>query len=220
MSLLVTADALLRGTRGVRLAWPRMVLIIACSAPIYGAAMGSFGLVRPERLLQVGFAAAKAPILLLVTTGLCLPGFFVVSTVVGVRDDFAASVRAVLRGQAAMSLLLASLAPVIGFVYFSGIGYADALLVNAILFAVGAVAAQTVMRRDYRELIRRRRRHRVLFWAWLVLYSFVGVQMGWTLRPFIGAPERTPTFFRDGAWTNAYVELAAVVRRAAGGGGQ
>ncbi len=216
MSLLATADTLLRGQTGRRLAWPTMVLVIVCFAPIYGGAMGAYGLVRPERLLQVCFSAMKAPLLLLVTTGLCLPGFFVVSTVVGVRDDFGPSVRAILRGQAAMSLILASLAPVIGFVYVSGVGYANALLLNGLLFAIGAGAAQMVMRLDYAALVRKRRRHRALFWAWLVMYSFVGVQMGWTLRPFIGAPERSPTFLRDGAWTNAYVELAAIARRAAG----
>jgi hypothetical protein len=40
-----------------------------------------------------------------------------------------------------------------------------------------------------------------------LIYAFVGIQMGWVLRPFIGQPGVPTTFFRPGAWGNAYVEL-------------
>jgi hypothetical protein len=31
--------------------------------------------------------------------------------------------------------------------------------------------------------------------------------MGWVLRPFIGDPRTQTTFFREGAWGNAYIEV-------------
>jgi hypothetical protein len=45
----------------------------------------------------------------------------------------------------------------------------------------------------------------------MVLYIFVGIQMGWVLRPFIGDPMEPVQFFRDEAWDNAYVIVARMV---------
>jgi len=50
-------------------------------------------------------------------------------------------------------------------------------------------------------------RHRILLRLWLVIYAFVGIQMGWLLRPFIGDPDIPITFFRPNAWGNAYVTV-------------
>ena len=49
--------------------------------------------------------------------------------------------------------------------------------------------------------------------AWTMLYALVGAQMGWILRPFIGAPGIPTRFLREGAWSNAYVEVFAAVAR-------
>ena len=51
----------------------------------------------------------------------------------------------------------------------------------------------------------------------LLVFAFVGIQMGWVLRPFIGHPRGRTTFFREGAWGNAYVEVAKMVRQVVGG---
>ncbi len=42
---------------------------------------------------------------------------------------------------------------------------------------------------------------------WLVIYVFVGIQMGWVLRPFIGDPSAPVQFLREGSWSNAYEVL-------------
>ena len=51
-----------------------------------------------------------------------------------------------------------------------------------------------------------------MLWTWLVIYSFVGVQMAWTLRPFVGAANMEVQFFRSEAWGNAYVVIADLIR--------
>jgi hypothetical protein len=182
-------------------------------APIYGAAMGSFALDSAERLLQVTFSAVKVPVLLAATTILCLPGFFVLNTVCGLRQDFGRAMQAILAGQAGLSVVLASLCPLTRFFYFSSADYSHALLFNAAAFALATVAGQVVMLRYYRVLIRQHAAHRIMLYAWLVLYAFVGIQMGWTLRPFIGAPGIAVTFFREGPFTNAYVVVARLIAR-------
>ena len=94
--------------------------------------------------------------------------------------------------------------------------YAEAIVFNGVMFAVASWTAQRALRRRYAHLIARNHRHRSVMRTWLFVYAFVGIQMGWVLRPFVGAPDARPTFFREGAWGNAYVEVAETVWQAVG----
>lgn len=185
--------------------WQTLTLMVVAFGAVYGGAMGTFVVDSPDRLWQLLFGAIKVPMLLLATTLLCLPVFFVVNTIAGLRDDLAEAVQAILAGQAALSISLAALAPVIHAWYWFEGSYRAALLFNAGLFALATLAGQRVIGRYYGMLIRRNPRHRAMLLGWLVLYAFVGVQMGWIMRPFVGDPTRPVTFFREGAFSNAYV---------------
>lgn len=178
---------------------------------LYGAVMGTFTGIGHGRPLQILYSAVKAPMLLLATFALCLPSFFVIASVAGLREDFAASLKALLTGQACNAILLAALAPVTALFYLTTRHHDEALLFNAAVFAVATLAGQRRVARHYRPLIRRNRRHRPMLYLWYVLYAFVGVQMAWVLRPFIGSPGMETTFFRRQAWGNAYVVLAKLI---------
>ena len=169
-----------------------------------GAIWGSGQSVRG---LQMVCSAVKVPMLLLVTFVIALPSFFVLNTLLGVRGDFGRSVRALLATQAGLTIILASLAPVTMAWYASSADYDQAVLFNAVMFGMATVGSQRLLKRHYRPLIERNPVHRKLMWAWLVLYAFVGIQMGWTLRPFIGHPDEPTRFFRQAAWGNAYEEV-------------
>jgi hypothetical protein len=41
------------------------------------------------------------------------------------------------------------------------------------------------------------RHTRLVFNCWIVLFSLVGAQMGWVLRPFIGQPDLPFSWFRE-----------------------
>ncbi len=85
----------------------RLLALLVASGFLYGLALGSFGL-RAEQALYSGL---KVPILLCFSTLVCLPSFFVVNTVVGLRDDFGEALRAVVATQACLAIVLAALAP-------------------------------------------------------------------------------------------------------------
>lgn len=208
---LLRGSDLLRGTRDATERHKLLVLTILIFAPCYGALMGSYRLDSAERWLQVCYSAVKLPILLFATSLICLPGFFVLNSILGLRDDFAEALGAILAGQAGLSVVLAALAPVTRFMYFCDVDYRAALLLNLAAFGIATFAAQTIMRRHYRLLIQRRPYHRLALTAWLVLYSFVGIQMAWTLRPFIGSPGARVTFFREEPFTNAYVVVIGLI---------
>ncbi len=186
-------------------------LMICAFGPVYGAVMGSFSLETPDRLWLVLFSAVKVPLLLFATSVLCLPGFFVLNTLAGLRDDFGEALQAILAGQAGLSVALAALAPLTRFWYFSTDNYRAALLFNAAMFALATLAGQMVMLRYYRGLIRRHHHHAFMLVGWVTLYAFVGIQMGWILRPFIGDPTLRPAFFRSEPFSNAYVVVFNLV---------
>ena len=177
----------------------------------YGAVMGSFGGVFGERFWQVAFSAVKVPLLLAGTFALSLPSFFIVNTLFGLRSDFLYSLRALVATQAGLTIVLASFAPFTILWYASSSNYRGAILFNTLMFGSASVTAQWLLRRFYEPLIRRDRRHRTLLRVWLAIYAFVGIQMGWVLRPFIGSPDLTPQFLRQDAWGNAYVQLANTI---------
>lgn len=195
----------------------QIVLIMVGFGILYGAVMGSFGGVTGERLLQVVYSGVKVPLLLAVTFITSLPSFFVINTILGLRDDFVKGLRALVATQAALTVILASFAPFTALWYASSADYEAALLFNAFMFGSASVTAQLLLLRLYRPLIAKNPRHRIMIRLWLVIYAFVGIQMGWTLRPFIGAPNVEATFFRQEAWGNAYVEVANLIMRVLGG---
>ncbi len=195
----------------------RVILLMACFGMLYGAVMGSFGGVFGERFFQVLYSAVKVPLLLAATFAISLPSFFVINTLMGLREDFFKAVRLIIMTQAALTVILASFAPFTALWYVSNGDYQQALLFNALMFGSASVTAQVVLLRLYRPLIKRNPRHRLMVGLWLVIYAFVGIQMGWTLRPFIGAPDVETTFFRQEAWGNAYVEVSNLILRVLGG---
>lgn len=180
---------------------------------LYGAVMGAYGL-RPR---QMAYSALKVPLLLGVSALICLPNLVAVNTALGLRDDFRAVLRALLLSQGTVCVALAGLAPITAFAYVSLADYNVAVVFNGAMFLLAALTGQITLGRHYRPLIAANPRHRLGRNAWLALYVFVAIQMGWVLRPFVGNPELPTRFFREGAWGNAYVEVAALLWRALGG---
>ena len=188
-----------------------LAIVLCAFGMTYGGVMGSFAGVFGQRFLQVVYSAVKVPILLMVTFGLSLPFFFVVNSLYGLRDDFGKILRALLATQAGVTVILASLSPLTVLWYVSFDNYRAAVLFNTLMFAAASVLAQFILKRFYRPLIEKNPMHLRLLKLWITIYGFVGIQMGWTLRPFIGSPNSPTQFFREEAWGNAYLELYRII---------
>ena len=173
--------------------------------------MGSFGGIEGDRGWQILVSGAKVPLFLLVTFGLSLPSFFVLNSLFGVRADFGNALLALTRSQAGLTVVLAALAPYTLLWYASSSSYPWSLLVNGLMFALASLAGQLLLRGLYRPLVARHRAHRWLLRIWLVLYVFVGIQLAWILRPFVGQPDAPIQFFRPEALGNAYLAVGRIV---------
>jgi hypothetical protein len=191
-------------------------LLVAAGA-LYGATMGSYDVLLGPRPWQMLYSGLKLPLLLLATFALSLPTFFIVNTILGMRADFGHAVRALVAAQTGLTVVLVSFAPFTVVWYVSFGNYDAAIVFNGFMFAIASVASQRIVQRLYQPLIERNPRHRTMLRVWLVIYAFVGIQMAWVLRPFIGKPELPTQFFRGEQWGNAYVELVKIIWRAVGG---
>ena len=219
-ALLAGAEEILRsGTAGQPAprvddagAWARPLFFFLVCASCYGALMGTFGGFHGDRIWMVLFSAIKVPLLLIVTGAVCLPSFFVLNTLFGLREDFPQVMRALMMTQAGFAIILLSFAPFTLFWYASSADYDASTLFNAMIFAAASLTAQWLLGRHYRPLIARQPRHRILHRVWLVLFAFVGIQTAWILRPFVGMPNAPAQFLRAESWGNAYVEIAHKMR--------
>lgn len=212
-------DDLLRG-QGIHaisqetVPWRTLVLLVAVCAALYGIAMGSFG----GRTLQALYSACKVPLLIGGATLVCVPNFYVVNMLLGLRDDWHRACRGILAAQGTATIALVALSPCTLVLYASSDHYELCLVGNGLVFAIATGAGQVTSNRHYRPLIAGNPRHRIARATWVTLYVFVAIQMAWVLRPFLGAAGLPTQFFRDDAWTNAYVAVANVFARLFAGG--
>ena len=194
----------------------QVITILLICGPIYGLAMGSYAYTIGTRSLleqapQLFYSAIKVPLLLAITVSISLPSFFVINTLLGLRDDFGLALRAIISAQAGLTIILVSFFPLTLFVY-SGLSdttanHSFAVLFNAAMFGLASVSAQVLLAQYYRPLVARDHRHRWTIRLWIFVYAFVGIQAGFTMRPFIGGTNAPPEFLRRDSFQNAYVAV-------------
>lgn len=199
----------------------RVVAVVLVLGPIYGIAMGSYAFVSGDRVFfqqipQMFYSGIKMPLLIVFTVLVALPSFFVINTLMGLRQDFRESLRAIISAQAGLMIILVSLFPLTLFSYVAfgatEVSYQLAVLFNAAMFGLASVAAQVLLRSYYQPLIDRDPRHRWMVRMWIFVFAFVGIQAGYVLRPFIGNPATPISFLRKESFENAYVKLFDIVR--------
>ena len=212
--------ASLTSANGSCLPLQKVAAIVLVFGPVYGTAMGAYAFVVGKRSLveqlpQLIYSGVKVPLLIALTVAISLPSFFVINTLLGLRDDFREAFRAIVSVQAGMAVILVSLFPLTLFSYISlaatESSYPLAILVNAGMFGLASVSAQVLLRGYYQELIDRNRRHLWMVRMWILVYAFVGIQAGYVLRPFIGDPDSPTTFLRKESFQNAYVKVIELV---------
>jgi len=197
--------------KGRSLSTRQTVLIGITFAAAYGLCMSSFGAWSPERAVMPLVGAVKAPLVLAITTLVCLPAFWGLCGATGRSDWFRVALKCVSESQAVGAVALAALGPLVVVGYLAGIGEATALVLNAFAFGIAAIAAQRALWTRLRKLMGRGGAPARLLACWFVLYGFVGVQVAWMARPVIVPRDEPFALLRDEPLTNGYVAVARVV---------
>lgn len=158
---------------------------------IYGAVLGS-----THSLIQAVISAAKLPLLFLATMFICIPTLYVFSVLCGSTLRLNQTIALVLTAITMIAVLMLSFAPIVLFFMLTtsiANGYQFFKLLNVAFFAIAGVVGMRFLIQGIRivSAVDEKQGHsgrEMVLNFWIILYAFVGSQMAWTLRPFIGYP--------------------------------
>ena len=183
---------------------------------IYGACMGATNLLQGSpmpldaKFLMILVTAIKVPFLFLLTFVIVLPPIYVSNAFMGARLSASVVLTKMLAALAVTSTVLASMATVAVFFSLTSYTYDFIKLLHVLFFAYAGIMGIVILARFVTQISisQGRMTPAVLFVIWLMLYGFVGTELGWVLRPFVGSPERPFELFRPREG-NFYESVAA-----------
>jgi hypothetical protein len=171
---------------------------------LYGAVMGS-----SNSALQALCSAIKLPILFLITLVICLPTLYFFNLLFGSRLTLPQTLALILTAITVTAVLTLSFAPISLFFWLTAPHYQFFKLLNVAILTLtgffGLTFLVTGMGHVQQEDGRTARN--LILRMWILIYGFVGTQMAWTLRPFLGAPWVPFQIFRQ-LESNFYVNVA------------
>ena len=191
----------------------RNVAVIAVGAGLYGATMGWWR--APEQAL---FVAVKFPLIILLTTlGNALLNAML-APLLGLNLTVRQSLHAVLMSFTISAAILGAFAPLIAFMLWNAppltepsqsarTTYSCIQLAHVAIIAFAGVAGNARLFQLLQRLAgaNRSAARRVLL-AWLAGNLFLGSQLSWILRPFLGSPHLPVQFFRSDAMAGGFFE--------------
>jgi len=213
-------STLLRGEPESLSAWtdqrglPRLaacVLTIAGGAGLYGAAMGYW-----RDSLQGLFVAIKLPLIILLTTlGNALLNA-ILAPLLGLNVTLRQTFVAVLMSFTIAAMILGAFSPLAAFMVWNAPPLSDAArstgaynliqLTHVGVIAFAGIAGNVRLVQLLRRLGGNAAIARRVLFAWLAGNLFLGSQLSWILRPFIGAPGLPVEFLRKEAFHGNFYE--------------
>jgi hypothetical protein len=189
----------------------RMMLVVSSVYMAgYGALLGS-----THGVWQTLSSAVKLPLLFLATLMICAPALYIINVLFGLNQSLKQSLTLVLTAITTTAILLLSFAPITLFFILTLIDqYQFFKLLNVLFFTIAAIVGASFLKQGISVMSQPGQaesgRHGLAFFLWAVVYVFVGSQMAWTLRPFVGYPNAPFELFRQGGG-NFYADILASI---------
>jgi hypothetical protein len=163
---------------------------------LYGLVMGS-----THSIWQVLSSAVKLPVLFVATLLICSPTLYFFNVLFGSNQTLSQNVALTLTAMTVTSVLLISFAPIILFFLLTTSQYQFFKLFNVVVFAIAGSIGVLFLSQGMRVVSAAGREgagaRSTVLRLWIIVYAFVGSQMAWALRPFIGAPSIPFELFRQ-----------------------
>ncbi|NTU81265.1 MAG: actin-binding WH2 domain-containing protein [Chloroflexales bacterium] len=192
----------------------RMLVSSSASLAAYGAVVGIAHSV-PQALAS----ALKLPVLFLLTLAICLPTLYLFNLVWGGRLSARQVLALLMATITVTSALSVAFAPITLFFMITAQSYPFFVLLNTAILALTGTVGLSFLVEGTSFLNKQAeggaRINGGLLYAWLLLYAFVGTQLGWTLRPFFGDPGRPFVLFRalEGNFYGGVIDLISALLR-------
>ena len=161
--------------------------IAAASFAVFGAIIGS-----EQSFRQALSSCIKLPLLFMLTVTICMPTLYIFSSFFGSKRSVLQTFVLLSTGIAMIGVALVGFAPVSLFFIITTRNYQFFKILNVAFFAVSGLLGVLFFNWMYIQVsedpAQPVKPRRMFLRFWLLLFAFVGTQLGWTLRPFFGAP--------------------------------
>jgi len=153
-------------------------------AAIFGATLGFLIL-----NLQIVIAAIKSPMLIVGTMVICLPALFTFNVLLGSKLCLKQTAAILSMATYIIAIVLISLAPIMLFFIVSTNSKNFVLLLTVIAFGIAGLFGVKMLWSGMNYLTERSgyQPNRQIVRTWTLIYIFVGTQLAWILRLFIGS---------------------------------
>jgi hypothetical protein len=175
--------------------------IILVGSGLYGLTLGIW-----RAPLQSFYTALKFPLLIFLTCAgnAMLNGML--AQILGSGLSFKQTSLAILLSFAIAALILGGFAPITLFIWYNApplasrsavLGHSVMLLTHVFAIAFAGIIANRRLLELLRKISGRDATARAVLFSWLAGNLFLGAQLAWNLRPFIGSPTLAVQFLRD-----------------------
>jgi hypothetical protein len=189
--------------------WNQFVLVNFL-AFIYGVIMGCY-----NGFYQALSSGVKMPVLFSLLIIICFPAFYVIQSVLGSRLSVAQMVSIILSGFVYITAIMVSFSTIVLFFLITGGNYAFIKLLHVAVIALAGIFGMKQIIDALTFSCEKKNIYPktgiVVFRFWIVILFFVGSQLSWSLRPFVGAKNQPFELFRKqkGNFYQALIESCA-----------
>ncbi|MCD6595462.1 actin-binding WH2 domain-containing protein [bacterium] len=173
----------------------QLFLISVILFAIYGFVMGIY-----NSPMQAFSSMVKVPILFYLSLLISYPALFVFNIILGSKLSIGQSMAMVLSAYVLIACILASFAPIALFFILIGSSYPFLRLLHVAIFGIAGIAGMVVLNQGF---VLACEHHSIyphqgikVFQIWVIIFAFVGTQLAWNLRPYLGNKKFPFQFFR------------------------
>jgi hypothetical protein len=172
----------------------------------YGLIMGSYNSVQQS--LSSGL---KLWLLIFLTVLICFPSFYIVQLVLGSKVGVRQLLVILMSGFVLTTTLMLAFAPIVLFFQLSGDNYNFLQLLHVFVFVFSGFFGMRAVLEALKGSLAQKGVYPKLgltvFRLWVVIFAFVGLQLSWNLRPFVGYKDMPFQIFRQDTQGNVYTTL-------------
>lgn len=172
----------------------------------YGLIMGSY-----NSWMQSLTTGVKLFALILLTVSICFPSFYIVQLILGSKIKLKPLLIILLSGFVVMTTIMLAFAPIVVFFQLGAENYRFILLLHvAILIFAGSFGMKFVLdglKYAFEKTEVYPKIGVTIFRYWIIIFAFVGMQLSWNLRPFVGKKDMPYQLLRAETQGNFYTTV-------------
>ncbi len=166
----------------------KQILIICSFIFLYGLVMGGY-----HSVLQSLVSGIKLIVLFAATLLVCFPSFYIIQRVLGSKMCIRQMTIIILSGFVLSATIVLSFAPVILFFLLTSENYYFLQLLHIAIFIFSGIFGVRLIIDALKYACDKKDIYPqtgvAIFKVWTVILVFVGIQLAWNLRPFVGDKE-------------------------------